>query len=78
MNTKEISAQIVNAKDIVANIERARAILHTVEVQLSDKIDPCPTCGFHARENYPEYLLRKRLNEIGQKLQRIAGGTLRK
>ena len=65
-------------KDIVESIERARAILQAVELQLSDEIQPCATCGFHARENYPEYLLRKRLHEVGQKLQRIAGGSLRK
>jgi len=65
-------------KDIVDHINRARAILQTVELQLSDEIHPCTSCGFHARENYPEYLLRKRLHEVGQKLQRIAGGSLRK
>jgi hypothetical protein len=65
-------------KDIADHIERACAILQTVELQLSDEIQPCATCGFHARENYPEYLLRKRLHEVGQKLHRIAGGSLRK
>jgi hypothetical protein len=65
-------------KEIADHINNARAILQRVELQLSDEIHPCATCGFHARENYPEYLLRKRLHEVGRKLQRIAGGSLRK
>lgn len=65
-------------KDIADQIERACAILQAVELQLSNEIQPCVTCGFHARENFPEYLLRKRLHEVGQKLRRIMGGSLRK
>ena len=65
-------------QEIAEQIERACDILQTVELQLSDEIEPCATCGFHARENVPEYLLRKRLHEVGQKLRRIMGGSLRK
>ena len=65
-------------QEIAEQIERACDILQTVELQLSDEIEPCATCGFHARENFPEYLLRKRLHEVGQKLRRIMGGSLRK
>lgn len=65
-------------KEIAEQIEKACNILQTVELQLSDEIQPCATCGFHARENFPEYLLRKRLHEVGQKLRRIMGGSLRK
>lgn len=65
-------------EEINEHIKRACSILETVELQLSDEIQPCATCGFHARENFPEYLLRKRLHEIGQRLRRIMGGCLRK
>lgn len=60
--------------EIARQLEQARRIVEVIELRLNDSITPCTTCGFHARENFPEYTLRRQLREVSQKLKRIVNG----
>jgi len=59
---------IDTAENLIAEIRRARAIVHGLVSKLNDTVNPCPHCGLKVRQNFDQFAVRVKLSGIVNQL----------